>query len=166
MFAVSDTTPLRYLVAIGQQDLLARLFGRVVAPQAVHDELQGSGTPQVVRTWADQLPEWVTIQEARGDIPFPRELHRGEREAILLALELRPPFLLIDDRAGRQHALGLGLPVLGTLGILEQADRAGWIDDFPATLNALRASGFFIAASLYQLLLDRHKERTKALGQS
>ncbi len=161
MFAVSDTTPLRYLVAIGQQDLLPRLFGRVAIPLAVHDELQGSGTPQVALAWATHLPEWLTIQEARGDIQFPRELHRGERETILLALELSPDFALIDDRAGRQFALGLGLPVLGTLGVLEQADRAGWIDDFPATLNALRASGFFVAAPLYQLLLSRHQERTK-----
>ncbi len=40
MIVISDTTPLNYLVLIGQQGLLARLFGHVIIPRAVWTELQ------------------------------------------------------------------------------------------------------------------------------
>ena len=39
MIAVSNTTPLRYLIAIGQGDLLGRLFEKVLVPTGVHEEL-------------------------------------------------------------------------------------------------------------------------------
>jgi predicted nucleic acid-binding protein len=51
MTSVSDTTPLRYLVEIGEVHVLEALFGGVIIPQAVCAELQGSRTPQQVRLW-------------------------------------------------------------------------------------------------------------------
>ena len=37
MIAVSNTTPLRYLIAIGQDDLLGKLFEKVFVPEADYD---------------------------------------------------------------------------------------------------------------------------------
>jgi predicted nucleic acid-binding protein len=50
MKAVSNTTPLRYLIAIDQDHLLGKLFEKVFVPDAVHKELTdarnaGSGAP-------------------------------------------------------------------------------------------------------------------------
>lgn len=39
MIVVADASPICYLLLIGYVDLLQRLFGQVVIPQAVHDEL-------------------------------------------------------------------------------------------------------------------------------
>jgi predicted nucleic acid-binding protein len=39
MKAVSNTTPLRYLIAIEQDDLLGQLFEKVFVPVAVYEEL-------------------------------------------------------------------------------------------------------------------------------
>lgn len=39
MIVVSDTTPLISLLKINHLDLLERLFGKVLIPQAVFDEL-------------------------------------------------------------------------------------------------------------------------------
>lgn len=36
---VADTSPIFYLLSIGQIDLLPRLFGPVLVPDAVHREL-------------------------------------------------------------------------------------------------------------------------------
>ena len=36
MIAVSDTSPLNYLILIELQDVLPKLFGRVLIPEAVH----------------------------------------------------------------------------------------------------------------------------------
>jgi len=46
MIAVSDTTPLRYLIAIGQEQLLGQLFKIVFVPTAVHEELTESRAPE------------------------------------------------------------------------------------------------------------------------
>jgi predicted nucleic acid-binding protein len=49
MKAVSNTTPLRYLIAIEQDDLLGQLFERVFVPVAVYEELTEARTPETVR---------------------------------------------------------------------------------------------------------------------
>jgi hypothetical protein len=46
------------------------------------------------------------------------ELHRGEAEAIALALEIKADWLLMDEREGRAVARQLGLQVTGVLGVL------------------------------------------------
>ena len=40
MIVVSDTTPLRHLIAIGEAELLPELYGTVIVPGAVWAELQ------------------------------------------------------------------------------------------------------------------------------
>ncbi len=45
MIIVSDTSPLNYLVLIGCVDVLERLFGRVIIPEAVLNELRHEKTP-------------------------------------------------------------------------------------------------------------------------
>jgi predicted nucleic acid-binding protein len=73
------------------------------------------------------MPAWFevrTVQETRP-AKFPVTLHRGEREAILLAEAMRADVLLIDEQIGRTIALSRNLPLSGTLGVLERADRMG-----------------------------------------
>ncbi len=93
---------------------------------------------------------------------FPVTLHRGEREAILLAETLRSDVLLIDEQIGRTIALSRNLPLSGTLGVLERADTIGLIANFPEVLKQLKASGFFIAESLERQLLQRNRVRRGA----
>ena len=58
MKAVSNTTPLRYLIAIEQEHLLGQLFEKVFVPVAVHEELTDSRTPETVRRRVLALPAW------------------------------------------------------------------------------------------------------------
>jgi len=164
MIAVSNTTPLRYLIAVGQEHLLGQLFEKVFVPLAVHAELTDSRTPELVRRRVLSLSAWfevLAVQETTGTI-FPVTLHQGEREAILLAEELRSDVLLIDEQIGRTIALSRNLPLSGTLGVLERADTIGLVLDFPQILRNLKLSGFFIADSLEQELLQRHRSRHSA----
>ena len=161
MRAVSNTTPLRYFIAIEQEDLLAQLFEKVFVPVAVHEELTDARTPETVRSRVLSLPAWFEVRTVQGThaTTFPVALHRGEREAILLAEALRPDVLLIDEQIGRTIALSRNLPVSGTLGVLERADKMGFVSDFPQVLQQLKASGFFITDVLEQQLLERHRAR-------
>lgn len=164
MIAVSNTTPLRYLIAIEQQHLLGQLFETVFVPAAVHEELTEARTPENVRLCVLSFPAWYEVRSVTEihEATFPVALHRGEREAILLAELLRPDVILIDEQIGRTIASSRNLPVSGTLGILERADLLGFIRDFPQILNKLKTSGFYIAASLEQKLLQRHRNRQEA----
>ena len=161
MFAVSNTTPLRYLIAVGRDGLLGALFDRVIVPQAVFDELPDPRTPQQVRLRVLSLPRWFEVCEApqHSIAAFPLALHRGERDTILLAEALRPDVVLLDEYFGRTIAQGRGLAVSGTLGILERADAIGLVTDFPELLREIKASGFFIGNTLEQQLLQRHRLR-------
>jgi predicted nucleic acid-binding protein len=164
MIAVSNTTPLRYLIAIEQEHLLGQLFEKVIVPAAVHEELTEARTPENVRRRILSLPAWYEVRTApenRGTA-FPVTLHRGEREAILLAEAVRPDVILIDEQVGRTIALNRNLPVSGTLGILERADTIGLVSDFPQVLRQLKTSGFFVTDSLEQQLLQRHRARRGA----
>ena len=158
MIAVSNTTPLRYLIAIGQDDLLGKLFEKVFVPTGVHEELTDARTPEAVRR---RVLSWFEVRAVRQshEATFPVTLHRGEREAILLAEALRADVLLVDEQIGRTIALSRKLPLSGTLGVLERADRMGFVSDFPQILERLKASGFFIADSLEQQLVQRHEAR-------
>src|SRR6266851_5765517 len=161
MKAVSNTTPLRYLIAIEQEHLLGQLFQKVFVPGAVHEELTDSRTPETVRRRVLSLPAWFevrTLQETHTTT-FPVALHRGEQEAIILAEALRADVLLIDEQIGRTIALSRNLPLSGTLGVLERADTMGFVSDFPQVLQRLKSSGFFITEALEQQLLERHRIR-------
>lgn len=62
MIVVADTTPVNYLILIGEIDVLAKLYGRVVIPPAVHDELTCSRAPESVRGWIAQPPAWLEFR--------------------------------------------------------------------------------------------------------
>jgi predicted nucleic acid-binding protein len=48
---IADAGPLRYLVLIDQIELLPILYGKVVLPDVVRDELSTPQTPGEVRDW-------------------------------------------------------------------------------------------------------------------
>ena len=74
-------------------------------------------------------------------------LDDGERSALALAL-LRNAVVLVDERRGRACAADLGLSVLGTLGLLIRAREQGLVERVRPLIDALLASGYFLARPL------------------
>ena len=140
---------------------MGKLFEKVFVPTGVHEELTDARTPEAVRRHILSLPTWLEIRDAREirATEFPVTLHRGEREAILLAESLQADVLLMDEQIGRTIALSRKIALSGTLGVLERADLMSFLDDFPQVLKQLKASGFFIADALERQLLQRHRAR-------
>jgi predicted nucleic acid-binding protein len=62
MIVVADSSPLNYLVLIDEIDVLPKLFGRVLIPEAVARELQSPRTPPQVASWLAAQPVWLVIQ--------------------------------------------------------------------------------------------------------
>ncbi|MGH7340415.1 MAG: DUF3368 domain-containing protein [Candidatus Rokuibacteriota bacterium] len=159
MKVVSDTSPLCHAIWIGEAEILPALFGTVVIPTGVAAELASGGAPQPVRSWITEPPGWLEIRTVHVEETPPAlaRLHRGEREALLLARQSNARLVLLDERAARRAAEALGLKVMGLLGVLDQAARRGWLD-FADALDRLVATGFYLTPDLIETLLKRHQE--------
>lgn len=137
-------------------DLLPALFGEVLIPQAVFQELKYPKTPAKVRQWIGNLPVWMQVRSvASQPIPALMKLDAGEREAIQLALELGIGTVLLDESDGRREAENLHLEVRGTLGILERGAKLGKIN-FRQTLSKLEKSNFRISPAVRAAFLKRN----------
>ncbi len=51
MIVIADTTPFNYLILTDLIHILSALFGQVILPQAVLNELQSTQAPDKVRQW-------------------------------------------------------------------------------------------------------------------
>jgi len=157
MIVVSNTTPLHYLIIIEEVEILHQLYGQVVIPKAVIDELQRPETPQKVFDWISNLPSWIEIRNpASTDTTL--NLGQGECETILLAQELQADQVVLDDRKARKAAVERGLAVTGTLNILEAAAEKDLID-LPNALAQLKQTTFRASKQLYNDLARRNEER-------
>lgn len=146
---VSDTSPIRALNHLGLLDVLSQLFGRVLLPPAVLDELTRS--PRFGAVDLSQQ-EFIEVREPRDTArvqQFRENLDLGESEALALALEVDAEALLIDETAGRLFAKGQGVSVIGTLGVLSRAKTRGLVSQVGPLLDRLRTElGFFVSDEL------------------
>jgi predicted nucleic acid-binding protein len=69
MKVVTDASPLNYLVLINAEHVLPKLFGEVLAPAAVIEELTHVRTPTKVREWASAPPTWLRVMTTAGGLP-------------------------------------------------------------------------------------------------
>jgi predicted nucleic acid-binding protein len=103
MIVIADTTPVNYLVLIDRVEILPQLYGRVLIPVAVWEELQRPETPEALRVWVGQPPAWLEIRHGKNDPdPAIQNLGAGELEAMALAEELHADRLIMDDRVARR----------------------------------------------------------------
>lgn len=57
MIVIADTTPINYLVLIGEIEILPMLYGQIFVPTAVFEELKAEAAPHEVKIWLKNLPE-------------------------------------------------------------------------------------------------------------
>lgn len=138
---IADTSPINYLILIGEIGVLPRLYGRVVIPDAVFAELIDIGAPAAVREWTMQPPDWLEVRIAPSPSASLLDLDFGEASAISLAEFETEVLLLIDESAGRREASRRGIQNIGTLGILRAAAILHLLD-LPSALDRLAATNF------------------------
>jgi predicted nucleic acid-binding protein len=155
MMVVSNTSPMTSLAAISQIDLLRSLYGTVIIPQAVYDEL--TSLPDQPGGAEARSFSWILTRQASDRKlveSLLAELDQGEAEAIALALESPADLLLIDERIGRAVAQRFELKVTGTVGVLVEAKHQGLIVAVKPILDDLIDRGRFrVSASLYRAVL-------------
>lgn len=159
MIVVSDTTPLHYLVLIDEVHLLPALFGRVVTTPEVIEEMNHPQTPEKLRQWAENKPDWLEVQAPTRRLPATARLGQGEAAAISLASELGADVLLIDERDGTRVARAEGLFATGTLGVLKAASKRGLVVLRDA-LTALAATNYRRSPKLFEKLIEDDEKKS------
>ncbi|TAE57530.1 MAG: DUF3368 domain-containing protein [Nostocales cyanobacterium] len=161
MIIVSNTSPITSLSAIGQIHLLHEIYGNIIIPKAVYEEMTGLGYT-VPGTIEVQTLAWIETKELENRLlleQFPTKLHRGESETIALAIALNADRVIMDENPGRKHAISLGLNVVGVLGILLIAQRRNLINSIkPAMDDLINKAGFRINKRLYLEVLKAAQE--------
>jgi predicted nucleic acid-binding protein len=152
MIVVADTSPINYLVLIGYEFVLPRLYGEVFIPYAVFMELNDRDTPEVVRNWMAEPPKWMGVEGPGALSPQIGSLDAGESAGILLAERLHADLILIDDAVARREAESRGLNVAGTLRVLQSAAHEGLLD-LGEGLARLKKTNFYVAPKLIERLL-------------
>ena len=142
---VVNASPLIVLARINHLFLLTQLAEEIVVPAGVAKEItQGPGD--------DPASEWLQadgqalVREVKVVPPIIIAWNLGLGESEVLAWAYRNPGYeaVLDDRAARNCALSLNIPVRGTIGVLLLAKRLGHLQVINPVLQHLEKAGFRI----------------------
>ena len=125
MIVISDTTPLISLMKADCLDILQSIFGEVIIPEAVYDELTANTNypreASMINGSRYISKESVINYQSVDELMGKTGLDIGESEAIVMVKEKNADLLLIDEHRGRQTAKEMGIAVVGTVGLLLRA---------------------------------------------
>jgi len=146
---VVNASPLIFLSRGGHLPLLQIVAARVWVPRSVAEELLARGADDVTAMQLNAHP-WLAVRETAQIPPNIMQWGLGPGESAVLAESLSLPGgrAVIDDLAGRKCAASLGIPVIGTLGIVLRARRQGVIPAARPVMEDLLRGGMFLSRSL------------------
>ena len=155
---IVNSTPIIALANAHCLHALKGLFGAVTVPKAVFDEVTRKNdlARDGIRNSA-----WIRVEavaNAAGCGIYRARLHAGEMAVIALAQQAENPLLVMDDRAAKETAESLGLPVIGTLGVLLGAKEKGILPAIKPVLDRMAANGFHMSEALHDFVLNRAGE--------
>lgn len=149
-----------YLTRLGHFEWLRELFGEVLVPPAVWDEIaeQRPDLPESATAKKAHGEGWLKVREPTTIEPLAARLDPGEREAIALAKEL-DAHLIVDDGAGRMIANELGIKITGRLGLIIEAKQKGLISSAREVLERLTTvTNFRLDDDLMNYVLEQTNE--------
>ncbi len=160
MIVVSDATPLITLMKAQQLNILNKLFGDVIIPGAMYQELTSNElfSEEAILIQTSPFIRVVYIENANAVSILRRAagLDLGESEAIVYADEKQADLLLMDEYQGRRVATDIGLKIMGSIGVLVNAFREGILSshEAEAALERIRKANRHISERLIQDALD------------
>lgn len=152
MDVISDTGPIIALAKVGRLHLLKSLFDKVYITPYVFKELMAK-TGDEAEEIEKALNEFMTIGElgktaAKVQLTL-KDLGRGERQCIEFASTSKDDFiLLMDDKAGRQAARKLNIPITGIIGVLIMSKNNGLVENITEILHEMREKGYWLSEDI------------------
>lgn len=136
---------------------MPQLYGQVLISTTVQQKLADRRSPDVVREWINNPPNWLRVENVNdSDDPELEVLDAGEKAAIMLAEDRGASLVIIDDSVGRRIARARGLRVTGIIGVLNNAAQQNMIN-FPDAIYRLQQTTFFVPENLIQSLLSQYQ---------
>jgi predicted nucleic acid-binding protein len=146
MTLIFNASPLIVLAKSELLDCFLQLGESVLIPCAVAEEISHAIDP------GDPARKWIArnsalIQPVSPVSPFVMawDLGAGESAVITLAATTSGAVAILDDLAARRCAQAIGLNIVGSLGLVLMAKRAGLIPSATQALDAIVAAGLFIS---------------------
>jgi len=143
---VSNSSPIIAFERLRKLSLLQQITHQLYIPTAVRQEVFS----------LRPLPNWIIerpITQPVSAFTLSPRLGQGECEAIVLALEMLPNYILLDDLSARQTAQSFNITVIGTVGLLILARQRNLIVEIKPHLDDLIKAEFHISKGLYQMAL-------------
>lgn len=157
---IADTGPIISLAVIKKLELLDALFGEVLIPFAVWEELQQSIKTSEFHIIEKYFKTKVRKINSINNLTFIMDY--GESESVILYKELNARFLLIDDKKARKIAENFQVECIGTIGILIAAKKSGQIKKLkPNFVTLLKNKRYFSKSLLNRILADNHEGSLK-----
>jgi uncharacterized protein len=157
MIVVSDTSCLSALIQTDHIELLPQLFGEVIVPAPVFEELMALSNFGVDVSFLSTV-SWLKIIHASPSVllnNLMETLDVGEAHAIALSVELAADLLIIDERKGRLIAESLQLVFTGLGGVLLRAKAAGLIEAVAPLLSQFEnKAGFRLSPKARSIILE------------
>ncbi len=154
MVVISDTSVISNLVQLDLAELLNELFGVVIIPKSVEEELS------IIPSQLDYIRKknWIKVSSISNKELYNElleNLDSGEAESIVLAIEMKADLLLIDEKKGRQIATSYGVKISGLIGLLIKAKEQLLVNEIKPILDKLVYEiGFRINPKLYSYILE------------
>jgi predicted nucleic acid-binding protein len=146
MILVCNASPLIVLAKAGLLDLLTGLCAGLRIPRSVAEEVSRINDPaDPARIWLLRNNGFVADSPSVSPFVMAWDLGAGESSVISLVESLPGLTAVLDDLAGRRCAQAIGLPVVGTLGLILMAKQRGLISSVRPALDSIVAAGLFIS---------------------
>jgi predicted nucleic acid-binding protein len=162
MIVINSSPAINLTAVLGGLDLLVELYGPVIVPLEVFQELEAGASKDGTALRLRETPG-IEIREQLIEIPLllGNLLDLGEAAVIQTALEENLSTVILDDLKGRRAARLAGLEVTGSLGVLVQAKRVGRLKSVAEALQRLQARGTWLDKKVVESALLLAGETSK-----
>ena len=151
---ISNTTPIISLLKINKLSLLKKLYGKIIVPFAVYQEIEeGKDKPYYTDLFSINWIEIKKIQNSKSR-EYIFDLDKGEAEVLILAKEIDADLVILDEIMGRRYAKQLGIVLTGTIGVLLKAKEKGYISSLKNILSELTEKGTWLNPKLTSKVLE------------
>jgi predicted nucleic acid-binding protein len=156
---VANASPVITLAKAGHLDLLTKLANELWVPDAVVAEVLAGPAADPAR---------LALEAGWGMRDSPKHISQtlvewalgaGETAVLAFAQERLPCTVLLDDAMARTCARAFHVPVIGTLGVVLRAKKAGHVVSAAEVIVALKQSGLHLDDAVIRMALGRVGEK-------
>lgn len=150
---ISNTTPILSLLKIDKLGLLKELYGKVIVPLAVYQEIEKGKEKPYYKDLTSL--DWIEIRNIKNSNSreYLIDLDDGEAEVLILAKETNADLVILDEIMGRRYAKQLEINLTGTIGILLKAKEKGLIVSIKNLMTELEDKGTWLNPKLISKVL-------------